>query len=423
MASARFRRDTRGDLYLFLSGTIDGQRIQIRKRVKDNDEGLAERAVLAHEARFLVGDLSELQKAKESRTRKRPTRQRRTARARETVDEWATTWVDSMRGTIGEGAWRTLRSSILVGADALGGDRELEDIHPGDLVALRADLVRAGKASPTIARRLADLRRLFAAAALAGKIEANPFQAPIRFRRTKRERAAATESLDASLPLSADELGRVLAVCRNPRLDRPLEVHWFPLTEALVLTGLRYGEVAGLRWPEVDRGAGCVRICHALEHYSPTAFAPTKTGAAWTIPLRAPLRALLASQRERVFLRDPEGWVFPTVNGAAPSYTNWRNRVWPTLLRRSKITLSRSGDAQKLFRKMFITGSLVAGRNPKRVASEVGHANLRMLTDHYERFIDPANWPTPRETASLVDLYGFEDVQVFAVNSAKETKA
>jgi len=72
---------------------------------------------------------------------------------------------------------------------------------------------------------------------------------------------------------------------------------------------------------------------------------------------------------------------------------------------------------------MFITGSLVAGRNPKRVASEVGHANLRMLTDHYERFIDPANWPTPRETASLVDLYGFEDVQVFAVNSAKETKA
>jgi integrase len=425
MASARFRRDPRGDLYLFLSGTVDGERIQIRKRVKDNDEALAQRAVLAHEARFLVGDLSELRKAKDERSRRpQPARQKRTVRRGESLETWRDTWLDSIKGTIGEGAWRTLRSSLLAVVEMVGGDRALEDLRPGDLITLRADLVRSKLARVTVDRRIADLRRLLMAATLAERVGVNPFAATLRVRRTKLERADARETLDASLPLSVEELNRFLEVCRNPRVDQPLEVNWFPLSEALVLTGLRYGEVAGLRWPEVDRTGKCVRICHALEHYNPTANAPTKTGASWTIPLRPPLRELLARQRERVFLRDPEGWVFPTEHGKPPSYHNWRSRIWPTLLRRSKITLSRPGDAQKLLRKLFITNSLVCGRNPKRVSSEVGHANLRMITDYYERYIDPSNWPTPQETGSLIDLYGFEDVQRPAHNSeAKEAKA
>ena len=82
------------------------------------------------------------------------------------------------------------------------------------------------------------------------------------------------------------------------------------------------------------------------------------------------------------------------------------------VLRRAKISLERPGDAQKLFRKLYITNSLVCGRNPKRVSGEVGHASLRMLTDQYELWIDSNNWPDSGETSKLVELYGFEDVQV-----------
>jgi integrase len=49
------------------------------------------------------------------------------------------------------------------------------------------------------------------------------------------------------------------------------------------LTGLRWGEGAGLRWPDVSDRGGWVE--------------PTKTGTSWTIPLRAPLSDLLRRQR------------------------------------------------------------------------------------------------------------------------------
>lgn len=57
-------------------------------------------------------------------------------------------------------------------------------------------------------------------------------------------------------PLVAAELERLLEVLRCPR--DATERMWFPLTELLVLTGLRWGEGAGLRWREVE-GSGTAR--------------------------------------------------------------------------------------------------------------------------------------------------------------------
>ena len=105
------------------------------------------------------------------------------------------------------------------------------------------------------------------------------------------------------------------------------------------------------------------------------------------------------------------------MNGACPAYANWYSRVWPEILRRSKVTIAGTGDAQKILRKVYITSSLVCGRNPKRVSSEVGHKSLRMLTDQYELFIFPENWPDARATKSLVEIYGFDDAAAITVLS------
>ncbi len=67
----------------------------------------------------------------------------------------------------------------------------------------------------------------------------------------------------------------------------------------------------------------------------------------------------------------------------------------------------REGDAQKAARRSYVTASLVCGRNPKQVASEVGHTTVRMITEVYDSFIDPARWPDEEERRALAEVYGW----------------
>jgi integrase len=201
-------------------------------------------------------------------------------------------------------------------------------------------------------------------------------------------------------------------VCRNPKIRS--ELQWFPLTEALVLTGLRWGEVAAWMWSAVSESSRLITVKRAIEHYGPASPEnATKTGAEWTIPLRNPLLRLVRRQRERSYVGNADGWIFPNSKGGATHYKNWYNRGWKRVLQKAKVEATE-GDAQKMLRKTYITNALVCGRLPKRVAAEVGHASLRMITEQYEMFMDEKNWPDPEEIARLVSIYGWTDVSTAA---------
>jgi len=50
--------------------------------------------------------------------------------------------------------------------------------------------------------------------------------------------------------------------------------------------------------------------------------------------------------------------------------------------------------------RALLLGSLLAcGRNPKQVLVEVGHAAVRMTSEVYDSFMDPANWLDETEAA------------------------
>ena len=204
-------------------------------------------------------------------------------------------------------------------------------------------------------------------------------------------------------PFTAAELEILLDVIRAPR--DATEGLYFPLTELLLVTGLRWGEGPGLLWSRVSWGGGLLHIVTAavrgmadLDH--------TKTGADWTIPLRAPLSDLLMRQRERSFVGQTEGLVFPGPSGGPMSYTSWLRRGWRRVLDRARVN-PREGDAQKALRRSYVTSALICDRNPKLVAGEVGHTSTRMVTEQYDSFIDPAKWPDDEERTRLAKLYGW----------------
>lgn len=78
----------------------------------------------------------------------------------------------------------------------------------------------------------------------------SPLDVPLPRRHTKRQRRELRSKRVTFRPLDAAELRRLAEVLYAPTDDG--ERRYFPLTVFLLLTGLRYGEAAGLRWSDVS---------------------------------------------------------------------------------------------------------------------------------------------------------------------------
>lgn len=47
----------------------------------------------------------------------------------------------------------------------------------------------------------------------------------------------------------------------------PTYNHWYPIFAVMIGTGLRVGEVAGLRWCDIDLEEGMIDVNHTLVYY------------------------------------------------------------------------------------------------------------------------------------------------------------
>lgn len=255
MARARTGRDDRGRLCVFASVRASGgQRLRKRIVVPGDDESLAAETVRELNRRFALGDLSWFLEPT-------PRAPRRTAPRAPMVAQWCERWLEESRGEIGDHTWRTYRSEANDLARRFG-DRRLDQITVSDLIALRRDLKRLGRSERTVRNRLAFLRLLIRDARLAGLVESSPFDVPLPRRRTKHDRQQRQTKRVTFRPLLAAELERVLEVLRSPR--DATERMWFPLTDLLLLTGLRWGEGAGLLWPDVSERGALVHVQRTL---------------------------------------------------------------------------------------------------------------------------------------------------------------
>ena len=413
MARAWKVRDRTGALCISAEGTIEGKRRQRRVQVPDADEALADAIVEQLNQRFRFGDLGWLAEGRRitGQTNRRRWRKRTTPL---TIAEWSERWLQMIRPPeIAESTWRNYRFHANDICTRFGS-RRLDDLDVADILFLQRSLRSQGRAEPTIRDRLGVLRMMLRDARLHGLVSSSPFDTPLPTRKTKRQRQQQRARTVTFRPLTAEEIEKLLEVLRSPR--NSTEHLYFPLTELLVLTGLRYGEGAALRWTDVSFGGRRIHIHHAISRHGRGEREATKTAAEWSIPLRTPLGALLERQRSMTYVGRPEGWVFPSGNGKPLGYHNWRRRGWTRALQRAGVQ-PRDGDSQKALRRSFITSGLICGRNPKEIASEIGHASMRMLITVYDSFLDSSAWPDPSEVARLKTIYGWSEPSSVPENS------
>lgn len=183
-------------------------------------------------------------------------------------------------------------------------------------------------------------------------------------------------------PLSAAQARTFLAYAKAHD-DR----HW-PFFMTAVLTGLRQGELLGLRWADLDLDTAMLRVSHTLQRIEGEwRFVEPKTrSSARTLSLPAPAVTALRIQKDRQgFERKTAGnlWrdrglVFTTPKGTPLEPSNLNGRLHRLL---DGAGLPRQG--MHSLRHCCASLLLAQGVSPRVVMDQLGHAQISLTMDTY----------------------------------------
>jgi integrase len=150
---------------------------------------------------------------------------------------------------------------------------------------------------------------------------------------------------------------------------------WGPLWCVALLTGLRRGELLGLRWADVDLDKATLRVTGALSR-DRTRTLPKTSRALRTVPLAPPVVAALRAQRQWARVARvaagadwaDTGYVFTTPTGG-PLRGDNVHRAWDRTLARLGLPPVRFHDLRHTCASLL----LAAGTPPRVVMAILGH--------------------------------------------------
>ena len=169
--------------------------------------------------------------------------------------------------------------------------------------------------------------------------------------------------------LTADQLS---AFFREARDSGVYELYYLDLA-----TGLRRGELLGLKWTDVDLDRGVLKIQRAISRQNGKVVeAPLKTNNAYRpLPLSADAISVLKMQKCKVGNSE---WVFPSPTGGPISPDSVLHML-QRVLKRAGLPRIRFHD----LRHTFATMALQNGVDVKTVSSMLGHYSAGFTLDTY----------------------------------------
>jgi integrase len=184
--------------------------------------------------------------------------------------------------------------------------------------------------------------------------------------------------------LSKEEIAALLAAAKDTHLYAPVLV--------AVATGIRRGELLGLRWSDVDLNVGRLTVNQAmqrtngeLEFKSPKTKTSRRTitlPAVTVEALQAHHKAQLEDRMKLGLGRDPHGLVFTRADGK-PSDPDSLSKAFERLVIKAKLTpITLHG-----LRHTHISHLLMDGVHVKVVSERAGHANVNITLNTYAAYI------------------------------------
>lgn len=246
------------------------------------------------------------------------------------------------------------------------GDRSVGSITKADVLTFRAKLAELpGRTSsklspPTINKTMGLLRQCLTEAS-------ERFGTPDAFKGVKRLKGRRPDVK----PFSLDEIEKIRATIR-PDYRHYMTCRFF--------TGMRTGEINGLKWKYVDFENEVIRIREVFSAGEAEENAKTESSIR-DIPMLPMVKEALLQHWQT---RETENeYVFTTREGNPIDAHNFANRIWYPLLRYLGLEKRRPYQT----RHTTATLMLASGENPEWIARLMGHTNTQMLFTVYSRFV------------------------------------
>ena len=272
------------------------------------------------------------------------------------VREWCEVWI-SAQPARQPATERKIRGVIAKQIAGTFGRRPLVSVRPSEVQAWAAELSRKQSAA-TARHSLGILRRAFDYAVRDGAIHRNP-AAGIRLPKVRG---------NDPRPLTHDELWQ-LADCLDAARDRLLVL-------VAGYCGLRWGELAALRWPDVDLDKGTLRVIRAYSEEAPRGeMSPVKDHQSRTVPIPRVVSEQFMMYRAQ---SNPDGLVFPSANATPLRNRNFRRDVFDPDIEALGLKITPHN-----LRDTAASLAIQAGASVVAVARLLGHESAATTLNHH----------------------------------------
>ena len=289
--------------------------------------------------------------------------------SRMTLGQWLERWLESMAGAVGPLTMKRYEGTVVRHIKPYLGEKIVSQITGKDIQKLYDTLARHGNkitgdglASGTIRGIHAMLHEAMGAAQQAGLIPRNPTE----------DIDAPKFSYKAKKVLTEEQLEKFMEAIREDEI-------WYDFFYTELTTGLRRGEICGLKWEDFDEAKGTLRIRRTIHEEKGGKLTPwdTKTAAGTRTINLAPSTAALLRERKKTALTE---WIFPhPLKPEQPTRPSAAYERMKDLLKQAELPDIRFHD----LRHTFATHALTSGVDVKTLSGILGHTRAAFTLDTY----------------------------------------
>jgi len=271
--------------------------------------------------------------------------------------EVAQQWVKIMPQKVKSSTLKDYRGALNYYILPRFGNVPINDIDFLDVEEFRSEMKCSNKRKNNV---LVPMRSLMKFALRAGLIDKNPMDM--------------VENLSVSKPeihpMSIDEVHQFLNVVK-PQYKNFFTVAFY--------TGMRFGEMSGLKWKNVDFRLGVIKVRETRVRGEEGR--PKTPGSIRDIKILPPVAEALRDQRKATMGKSE--YVFLNYDGRPLLPNSVSYRIWKPALKKAGL------KPRSLYqtRHTFATLMLDAGELPGWVQKMMGHASMKMILERYYSFI------------------------------------
>ena len=207
------------------------------------------------------------------------------------------------------------------------------------------------------------LSQIFKRAYFDGVIEANPVERIERYKQ---------ETIEPK-PFNQSEIKRILKALQSPYKE---------FYQFAFYTGLRTGELLGLRWEDVDIKN---RVAHIRVNItSGKEKAPKTVGSIRTVELHNLALQALVTIKDSEFFDSKRVFIDPKTRKEYKYADGLRKYTWKPTLEKLNVSYRYPYQCRHTYASMMLS----SGKNPMWVAKQMGHADWGMIRKVYGRWIN-----------------------------------